>query len=171
MKKVAMSFLGLALAFGATQAYAQVNIGVLPQTGGFQTVILDGEVDPGVFDDIFTFTLEEDALVSISVDDLPQELAGRIIFNIDDLETSLFDSSGAEVNFFSGGSQSGDLNLMPDTYSLQIQGNATGVLGGLYLGALSVATDVSAIPIPAAGLLFFSGIAVLGLVRSKRASA
>ncbi len=174
MKKVAMSFLGFAFAILATHASAAVieDFGFIPEsdTDPFETVVFPHVVDVGDFDDTWLFTLAQESSVSVSVDNLPNENSGFTFLDIENLSTTLLDSSGS-VATFSGNGQTGTLLLGPGAYTVQITGAGTGVAGGAYLGAITVVQDVSAIPIPAAGLLFFSGIAALGFVRSKRASA
>ncbi|MGI9286910.1 MAG: FxDxF family PEP-CTERM protein [Pseudomonadales bacterium] len=171
MKKVAMSLLGFAFAVLGAQASA-VELG--PITDPLEIddrVFFDSfDVDnSGMFTDTLTFTLATDAIVAISIDNLPIDLLGEMVFNIEGLQATLFDSSGMSLGSIIGDGQSGDLILANslEIYTLQITGNGTGTEGGVYAGIVAV----SAIPIPAAGLLFFSGIAALGLVRSKRASA
>lgn len=183
MKKVAISVLGMAFAFMASSASAVVieDFGLAPDPSqgevGVVTLPLVNFLDVGPIEEEYLFTLDQEALVSTSVESLFNDDAGFVFIDIDNLETSLTGPNGTTV--FPGTdvpgdgafSNSGTLTLGPGAYSFLITGDAVGRTGGAYIGAITVITDVSAIPIPAAGLLFFSGIAALGLVRSKRASA
>ncbi len=177
MKKLAMSVVGMAFAVVATNASAiSEDLGVIPMTGDFEVVtfgnfILNDGGDPSgtPFIDTFTFEIKQtQTITDISVSRLPLTQAGRDILLFNDFRTVLV-GMGERVLFDADG-QSEDMDLDPGNYTIRISGTSAGLSGGLYSGAI-VVSAASAVPIPAAGLLFFSGIAALGLVRSKRARA
>jgi hypothetical protein len=58
-------------------------------------------------------------------------------------------------------------SLAPDKYDLRVSGTATGSLGGIYSGAVAVATPV---PLPAAVWLLLSGLAGVGAMARRRKS-
>ncbi len=174
MKKLAMSVVGMAFAAIATNALAITEeLGVIPMDGDFEVVsfgnFVENESEDGTgttFTDRFNFTIaDEITATDISVIRLPLTQRGMEILLFDEFRTTLI--NGVDTVLFDSDGQSGDLSLAPGDYTIQVSGRAIGVAGGLYQGAIVVST----IPIPAAGLLFFSGMAALGLVRSRRARA
>ena len=58
--------------------------------------------------------------------------------------------------------------LAAGTYVIEVRGMATGTLGGNYSGTLNV-TSTSAVPVPAALPLLFSGLGVFGVFGRRRA--
>ncbi len=175
MKKLAMSVVGMALALTAVTASAEnFPLGEIPMTGNFEIVGIGNFVentsgDPAgtAFTDTYTFTIPLDnTTTDISIIRVPLTQSGEEILLFENFRTRLY--NGGDVIALDNDGQTGDLQLMANTlYTIEVTGRAVGIGGGLYSGAVVV----SAVPIPAAGLLFFSGIAALGLVRSKRASA
>lgn len=174
MRNIASSFLGIAFACIATNASAiDVDLGTIPSTGTFEVVTFSNLVENDTSDpagtpfvDEYTFTIEQpNAITDISINRLPLQQSGLDVLLFDPFTTTLF-NGGLRATLDRDG-QTEDLLLDPGEYTIRIEGNAVGLAGGFYSGAVVV----SAIPIPAAGLLFFSAIAALGLIRSKRASA
>ncbi len=59
-------------------------------------------------------------------------------------------------------------SLSNDNYDLQVSGDATGSLGGIYASAVAVTATV---PLPAAAWLLLSGLAGTGAMARRRLTA
>jgi hypothetical protein len=101
------------------------------------------------------------------------------VYNISNLDARIYSVAGLttlpQLGAVAGeidGTTSGEIVtigsalLNPGTYVLEIQGNATGALGGTYSGVLQM--SAAAVPLPAAWTFLLSGVAGLGLLRRKR---
>jgi len=120
----------------------------------FDKVYLDQEnVDVGLFENAYNFTLTEDSNFSGAVTNHPFLSS----LNIDDLGMSIFSDDGASLGMTTGGAPL-EISLLAGDYSMVVSGTGTGAAGGAYTGSL----EITAVPIPPAVLLLGSGI--LGLV-------
>ncbi len=172
MYKMILSFVGFAFSVVATYASADLieDFGVIPAPGAgtTQTVRFNNAHDAveagSFFIDSYTFTLEQDAIVELAVEDIDNSP----LLDIFNLQTRLSEENGSVLfEGFGDTTQSGGLTLLTGNYVIEILGNVTGTSN---IGAYAGTVTVSAVPIPAAGLLFFSGIAVLSIAHSKHAT-
>jgi hypothetical protein len=130
----------------------------------------------GGFLDIFTFTLPANGGSGYSVINFPLDIPGvgtfdtafnslalfsnpdGILFNADDQSVKVVTGTGVStLSFTFPASSGGSMYLMVD-------GIAKGTIGGLYSGAISVA---SAIPEPAILFLMASGIGLIGFLKLR----
>lgn len=101
------------------------------------------------------------------------------VYNISNLDARIYSVAGLttlpQLGAVAGeidGTTSGEIVtigsalLNPGTYVLEVQGNATGSLGGTYSGVLQLSSPV---PLPATWMLLLSGVAGIGLLRRGRA--
>jgi hypothetical protein len=125
------------------------------------------------FADRWTFTLEKNGGVSLSV--FNQDPGGLYsgLVNATNLQLQLFDGS----NKFLGSIDSNhalSLSLLANTqYSFVVSGAARGLLGGFYLGKLDIGAPVAAVPIGDALPMFTAALLLLGWqfrVRSVRST-
>lgn len=112
------------------------------------------------FSDDWGFSLAQQSLVTMSIDDFEVGIKWFKILDIDDLEL-IFDATSI------GDGESFTVLLDSATsYMFTVEGEVDGALGGKYYGSLSVAE----VPIPAAAWLF--GSAILGLsLRARRSKS
>ena len=125
MKKAAVSFLGVAFTVMATHASAALieDFGVIPASGATETVLFSNTHDfleaGSFFIDAWTFTLEQDAIVALLVEDIPLPP----LLDIRGLQPRLVGESGAVMfEGFGDITQSGDLALLAGDYTIEILG-------------------------------------------------
>jgi hypothetical protein len=157
------------LAVPGTYSYANTLAG--GTSGG--TPITGSPNGYGFYDDY------EFSIAGATADSLTATINLGGVFNISNLDARIYNVAGLsslpQLGAVAGeidGTTSGDevtigsAMLNPGTYVLEIQGNATGSLGGTYTGVLQLATAV--VPLPPAWTLLLSGAAGLGLLRRRR---
>jgi len=121
----------------------------------------------------------EFSIASATADSLTATINLGGLYNISNLDARIYNVAGlaslpqlgavaGELDGTTSGNEVtiGSAMLNPGTYVLEIQGNATGTLGGSYTGVLQVSP--SAVPLSPAWAFFLSGLAGLGLLRRKR---
>ena len=163
----------LAVALGIATAPAQAaNIGILNPGDSYSDTISSNGPS---FSQDYTFELTSSAGISVLASAQGQTSND---FGVDALTISLYDdasnliasASGAPAVFFDSFSQSG-IALGVGTYLFNIVGDVTA--GKKAFVALSIAANqVTATPIPAAGLMLLTGLGALGgLAYRRRVSA
>ena len=119
-------------------------------------------VAPGIFQDVFSFTLAD-----------PGSLSGNVVavnfgpYNILGLTVTLQDASfaviGADSTPSTGFSFSG---LSAGSYALNVLGFATGETGGFYAGGF--VAETAPIPEPETYALMLAGLGVVGFMAARR---
>jgi hypothetical protein len=125
-------------------------------------------VGTGPFTDFYTFDVTENSAVGGQLDNLPLSLTfnsvTQSVLNIADLTLTLEGPSGPLTSALSGSSLRYANLIAGQPYTLEATGIGTGSAGGTY----ALAYNVSAVPIPAALLLFSSGLVGLGAFAKGR---
>lgn len=122
----------------------------------------------GSFADTYLFDLTQPSAISWNISNNPQVLtvSPSISYSIFDIQGSsfkfgLFDSNNVAVSDSS--------NLTAGSYSLKVQGIATGLVGGSYNLYANVAKlAVTPVPEPTSSALMLSGLAFMGLFVSRK---
>ncbi len=155
-----------AVGVGGNGASAAGQAGVMTLAGD----LADGEtysarkrhLATGYFQDGYSFTLSQDSVVSIALDD---KEAGSL-FNGEKLSLSLVDATGKLVAQASEGESVSSSMLLAGDYTFTVSGLPQGVKGVVYAAQL----QASAVPIPAAVWLFGSALAMMfGMTRRRKA--
>lgn len=116
----------------------------------------------GYFQDGYSFTLSQDSVVSIALDD---KEAGSL-FNGEKLSLSLADATGKLIAQASEGESVSTAMLLAGDYTFTVSGLPQGVKGVVYSAQL----QATAAPIPAAAWLFGSALAMMfGMTRRRKA--
>lgn len=139
----------------------------------------NGDVEvQGLFSDIFTFTLPANGGSGYSVTNFPLPRFG---VNTVLATLSLFSNTDGILNngddtFLSSSTTPGGNSLAlawnaapAGKYYIKVAGNATGMNGGLYNGAISVATvPLAPVPEPETYAMMLAGLGALGFLARRR---
>lgn len=151
MKKLLTKLMLLSvLCFSGTvsAAIAPVDLGVLSSGAPLS---FEGSHSAGDFTDAYTFTLLEAHQVAVELTDLAYAPGSFVLLSNTGLEATLDGNSG--TSFITG-------LLAAADWTLFVNGDASGILGGAYSGS------VTAVPLPAAFWMF--GSALMGLFAFAR---
>ena len=149
------------LLVAASSAYADVvDLGEL--NAGLNTYT--ESVAAGSFSTNFTFSLADASSGVFSLNQLPLTNAGVKVFDISNLTFNLYSSNDAWLAGSVAGGEFSFASLAAGNYYLTVAGTATGVAGGIYSGAISVA----AVPEPSSVAMLMIGFAALGAVARRR---
>lgn len=149
------------LLVAASSAYADVvDLGEL--NAGLNTYTQS--VAAGSFSTNLTFSLADATSGVFSLNQLPLTNAGVNVFDISNLTFNLFSSNDTWLAGSVAGGEFSFANLAAGNYYLTVAGTATGVAGGIYSGAISIA----AVPEPSSVAMLMIGFAALGAVARRR---
>lgn len=149
------------LLVAASSAYADVvDLGEL--NAGLNTYTQS--VAAGSFSTNFTFSLADASSGVFSLNQLPLTNAGVNVFDISNLTFNLYSSTDTWLAGSVAGGEFSFANLAAGNYYLTVAGSATGVAGGIYSGAISIA----AVPEPSSVAMLMIGFAALGAVARRR---
>lgn len=171
MKVLKKLVLALSLAACAVSANAASSLGTLP--GNSPVVFSSVHQSMGSFFDIFTFTTNKKSDISVSVIDTEVPVLfdtmfvggglfsnpDGILFNNDDSVVAAELKLGNRLNFSSH-------NLSAGSYYIGLFGLNTGMLGGIYSGAV-VSSPVSPVPEASTAAMMLAGLLVMFGIASK----
>lgn len=156
MKTIKQFSLAVVLATSALGAQATVyDLGNLSAGNAYFANAVSGN-----FSDTFKFSLLDNSDSSFGVAPLNLNFGKFSIFNINNLNLSLFDSANTQLNNGLDFSQS----LVAGNYHLNVSGVATGFIGGLYAGGINVT------PVPEAKTyaMMLLGLGLIGFMARRR---
>jgi len=136
-----------------------------------ETYTVVNKVAPGVVDDTIAFSISSNSNVAGSSANLPLSLSfwgtNLDVLDITNLKLTLENTAGSILASVNSPATLSYSNLAPGNYDLVVSGVATGLSGGEY----GVGVNVSAVPIPAAVVLFGSGLVGLGMAGRRKKAA
>lgn len=156
-----------ALVLAVTQATpasaALTTVGELPATGA---PYISTNSHVGIFSDDFVFSLSALVDLSASLASLELDQGPLQIFNIDNLQFSLYSLVGGlpSALLASGSGELGFAGLAGGDYLIRVTGNGNGLAGGQYLFGLAAA----AVPEPEQWMLFVTALLAMGGVARRR---
>ncbi|MBL8378897.1 MAG: FxDxF family PEP-CTERM protein [Burkholderiales bacterium] len=140
----------------------------------FGATAFNGSASPGLFTDVFKFLAPANGGSAYSVVDFPLTIPfGTFGTSFSSLKLwsnpngTVGDFDDVQVATGTGGGSSMNLSFGPSVggnYYLEVKGTATGSLGGLYSGAISL----SPIPEPGTYGLFLAGLGLIGTIVTRR---
>jgi hypothetical protein len=129
--------------------------------GTIPTTLVTG---PSFSTDYF-FTLGSGSNIGGNVVNISFTVIPGVNYDISNLTATLFNASTNTIVPGDSGSPDFQLTLPAGGYYVQVAGDPDGSQGGFYGGAVSV---ISAVPLPAAAWLLFSGVAGLAAMARRR---
>ena len=150
-----------AFVFAATTAHADVvdlgelSAGVTPYTAN---------VAVGAFSTDYTFSLADVSSGIFSLNQLPLTNGGVNVFDFSSLSFDLYSVADGWQQGAVAGSEFTFANLAAGDYYITVAGTASGAVGGIYAGAITVA----AVPEPSSVAMLMIGFAALGAVARRR---
>ncbi|MCB5184002.1 FxDxF family PEP-CTERM protein [Methylobacillus gramineus] len=150
---------------------------IVASSSAYATDLVDlGELHTGIntytqtvgadstFTNTFTFSLADVSTGTFSLNDLSLTNGDVNVLGFSDLSFSLYNSSDT---WLAGSVAAGEFtfaNLEAGNYYINVEGTTNGVAGGVYSGAI----NIQAVPEPGSYALLGIGLAVIGVVATRR---
>lgn len=161
--RTTMAVLAAIALHASPAAAALTTVGELPVTG---VPHISVHSHAGMFSDDFVFSLGGIADLSASLASLELAQGPLSIFNIDDLQFSLYSLAGGvpAALLASGSNELNQASLVGGDYLIRVSGIGNGLSGGQYLFGLAAA----AVPEPEQWMLFGAALLAMGCVTRRR---